>query len=80
MALHGHIGAACEPEVTKSLKSSRLWDGEAATFIKDNCDAFEYLGLDRDPINASKGRVVTTSTIRADGYSNDLNAMETTGL
>ena len=31
MALHGHLGAVCTPELAKALKSSRLWD-EAATF------------------------------------------------
>lgn len=78
----GRLGpTALTNNVNGSVRS--MWavvGGEAATFIKDNCDAFEYLGLDRDPVNASKGRLATTSTIRADGYSDDLNAIETTGL
>jgi hypothetical protein len=78
----GRLGpTALTNNVTGSVRS--MWQvvgGEAATFIKDNCDAFEYLGLERDPLNSSKGRTTTTSTIRADAYSDDLNAIETTGL
>lgn len=78
----GRLGpTALTNSVTGSVRS--MWavvGGEAATFIKDNCDAFEYLGLTRDPLNASKGRLTSTTTIRADGYSNDIDNIETTGL
>jgi hypothetical protein len=66
---------------TGSVRSMwKLVFGEVATYIKDHCNSFEYLGLPRDPINNSKGRMKTSSLVRADGYSNDDNAIETTGL
>ena len=78
----GRLGpTALTNNVTGSVRS--MWQvvgGEAATFIKDNCDAFEYLGLSREAVNASKGRMGTFTMVKQDAYSNDIDAVETTGL
>jgi hypothetical protein len=77
----GRLGPTALTNKNGSVRS--MWKvvaGEVATFIKDQCDAFEYLGLTRDSVNQSKGRLKSTTTIRADGYSNNLNNIETTGL
>ena len=49
--------------------------GEVAEYIKNNCNAFEYLGLERDTIIAevTGANLVMTSTSRADGYSSTLS-------
>lgn len=54
--------------------------GEVATFIKSQCDSFEYLGVVRDAMTTSAGRLKTQATKRQDGYSDDVDAWETTGL
>ncbi len=66
---------------TGSIKA--MWGmvaGEVATFIRDQCDAFEYLGLDREAESQNSGLLTTTAMTRQDGYSNDLNAVETARL
>jgi len=72
------------PEAFKS-KGGRLrstWAivaGDVQTYIQDRCDAFEYAGIPRDDTIAKETTAIisTVSVIRADGYSDDLNNIET---
>ena len=76
----GRLGpTALTNQQTGSVRS--MWKvvaGEVAQFIKDQCDAFEYLGIPREAVSSAKGRLNSSTIIRVDGYSDDLTATEAT--